>query len=309
MKFKLEDDTWKTKCVSNEKELQKFLNLYNPKDTYYSVGRFINPESVDKSENYHLIKKDTIIDLDDTSFDNAKRCVDLFNGKIKYILQTSKNSLQISVDETQENTIKLLKENNIEFCPAIYNTNKSVVRAPLTRHHSGMITKFLDNDLKGFEGFDGEKGIPKERNEYYTTFIRQKLNNVNNCYIVFFNNSKKALNKIEKRIKYLQRAHNLGDAYLVDYNDENLGILFPKIVDFKKLCICNGRKQYLIRISEKRFKDKIFAEKPKALKVIKSLSKGDYSKPHCDFLRRIGFKECKYDIEIGEKRLGYGRFR
>ena len=307
IKFKLEDDTWKIRSPSNEKELQKFLNLYNPKDTYYSVGRFINPECVDKSEKYNLIKKDTIIDLDDTSFDNAKRCADLFNGKIKYILQTSKNSLQISVDETQKNIIKLLKENNIEFCPAIYNTDKSVVRMPLTKHNSNFITTFLNNNLEGFKGFDGEKEEKKKRQEYYFSFIRQKINNVDNCYIVFFKTSKKALNKAERRIRYLQKRHNLGDAYIIDYN-EDFGVLLPKIVDFKKLCICNGRKQYLIRISEKRFKKDIIANKPKVFKIIKSPARGDYSKPHCDFLRRIGF-ECKYEIEIGKGRIGYGRFR
>lgn len=307
VKFKLQDNSWKTHCISNENELNKFLKIYNPKDVYYSIGKFINPETIDKKKEYHLISKDTIIDLDDTSLENAKKCIKLFNGKIKYILQTSKNSLQISVNESKEKTIESLKRNNIEFCPAIYNTDKSVCRFPLTKHHSGMMTKFLNKDLKGFEGFLEDKKKPKEKKEFYFSFLRQKLNKVNNCYIVFFKFSKESLEKNEKRIRYLQKRHNLGDAYIIDYN-EDFSVLFPRVVDFKKLSIINGSKQYLIRISEKRMGKNIIAEKPKMFKKIVYSSKGDYSKPHCDFLRRLGF-ECKYPIEIGEKRQGMGRFR
>lgn len=309
-KFRLRNNTWKTLLISNKKELGKFLKKYNPIDSYYSKGRFVNPGNVDKNKKYYLIKKDTIIDLDNTSLSNAEKCVDLFKNKIKYIGQTSKNSLQISVDENEEKTMKILKKNKIDFCNSVFNSDKIVVRLIGTFHYNNFKTRFLNKDLDRFEGCEKKEKIQKEKKEYWFSFIRQKLDNVNNCYVVFFkypSKERKISNNLMRRIRYLQNK-NLGDVYIIDYIDDGyLGILFPRIVDYKKLLILYGKKKFLIRTTEKRFKKKIYARKPEPFIVIKSPTKGDYSKPHCDFLRQIGF-DCKYPNEIGEKRAGYGRF-
>ena len=107
-----------------------------------------------------------------------------------------------------------------------------------------------------------------------------------------------------KRIKYLQKKFNLGDAYILDYiqGDGYLGVLFPKAIQNSQLSKIQKSKP-LIRTSKKRNGKLIIAPEPFLLKVIKSeanMDKFPISLTHLSWLReKFNIKE-RYDIEIGK---------
>lgn len=306
IKIQLENKKFVTKFFNSEDKLFKYLEANPYLNCWYSKNQFYfskdTKKNLNKNDNYKLLKKFTIIDIDDTTKENVKKIIELVKPfNILYILQTSKGSVQIKLDYSEESAIKrLLEENNVQFCPSTFSHELWVVRYPNTLNKK-FRTFYLDEDLSNFIGNEGVNPTKNKREEYWR-FLRQQLSGVKDRYILAF----KSPVIEERRIRYLQR-NNLGDCFILK-DDKDYLYLFPKTLSKKRLNKFS-KKEVFIRTSEKMCGEEIFEKKPEFVKVIESESEGDFSKPHMNFIRKISKdKTLKYENEIGSGLYGIGGF-
>lgn len=311
LKFKLKDGRFPIRFFNNERKLWRYIqeNKDEITDCYISLNNFLNPKDTDKSDNPIVTKKRTIIDLDDVTKKNVLEVLKLLkenNLKYEYILQTSKNSIQILLNENKDNYIKeLFEKNNIDFCPTTLNDIKRVYRIPISIHHSGFKSRLLNKDLKGFDGIPLSKiKEEKQKHEFFFKFLRQRVSGIrkNDRSVLYYKSDILNLSKV----RYLQQRFNLNDCYILLYENDaqKWGYLYPKAIQVSQLKKIQ-KSQYFIRISKKRNGNKIISPQPKLYKVIKSkVNKGPISFTHMNWLRKkMGVKKV-YPIEIGKEDKG-----
>ena len=303
IRIQLENKKFVTKFFNSEDKLFNYLKSNPYLNCYYSKNQFYfskdTKKNLNKNDNYRILKKFTVIDIDDTDKENVRKIIELVKPyNILYILQTSKGSVQIKLDYSQESAIKrLLEENNVQFCNSTFKHDLWIVRYPNTLNR-GFKPFYLDEDLSNFVKREDKIDKQRKKREEYWSFIRQELSGVKDRFIFCF----KSPIIEERRIRYLQK-QRLGDVYILKDGKENLH-LFVKTMSKKRLNKFS-KKEVLIRVSEKRLGKEIYEKKPELIKVIKNESEGDFSKPHMNFIRKIsGDKSLKYESEIGKGMFG-----
>lgn len=306
-KFKYSNG-WRTKFFDKDSKLLRYIKENkNILDSYVSLNDYYDVKNIDKSKYPRVKHYRSCIDLDDITKENAKKVLSLLkenNLKYDYILQTSKNSLQIVLDGNKDKLLKkLMEKNKIDFCPTTLNDKKRVIRLFHSIHHSKLKTKFLDEDLKGFKGIPLSKiKEEKQKHTFFYKFLRQRVNGIkkNDRSVLYYKSDLLNLSKIN----YLQRRFNLSDCYILFYPKERqkYGYLFPKAIQNSQLKKIQKSNNF-IRISKKRNGKLILAPEPKLFKIVPYESKGYWSLPHMNFLRSLGVNK-KYDIEIGKEDSG-----
>lgn len=306
--FKLKySNGFKLKFFDKSSKLWRFIQETKPLDCYVSLNEFYDVKSVDKSNYPRVRHYNTCIDLDDVTKDNALKVLKILkenNLKYEYILQTSKNSIQILLDGNHDKEIKeLFERNNIDYCSTTLNDKKRVIRLVGSIHHSGFRTRLLPESLEGFEGIPLSKiKEEKQKHEFFFKFLRQRISGIrkNDRSVLYYKSEILNLSKV----RFLQKRFNIGDCYILLYEKERqkYTYLYPKAIQNSQLRKIQ-KGQYFIRISEKRNGKLILAPKPKLFKIVPQESKGYWSLPHMQFLRKLGVDK-KYDIEIGKEDKG-----
>ena len=303
-KFKFQDKGWKTKFFNSESKLIRYIKKFKPNDCYESQHFYYFNSNPKDEKHKTLIKKRSVIDLDNTSRENAIDCVGLTKGYgIDKIRQTSENSLQIVFKRYCDEELKdILDKNKIIYCNSTLKGDENGVIRLLhydSIHHSGFKTRDLDENLSDFKGLaKKEAKKEKKKQEFFFKFIRSRVDGIkkNDRSVLFYKS--KFLNL--KRIHFLQEKFNLGDFFILEYPKEELkyGVLSVKAIQNSQIVKIQKSKP-LIRTSKKRNGALVISPEPKLIKIIPKETKGYFSKTHLSWLREKFNIKNKYEFEIG----------
>lgn len=320
-KIKMQNNQWIDMVFNSKEKIEKFLIKNNPLAVYYSLSQYHQPLRRDNNPTYKFHKKiidsEILLDIDEINPKLVRKIISLVKTNKLLRIIYSGNGFHLiykpnskSFIKERKELVKYLKGKNIDIDYRSSLDNERVARLWGTFNIKSqtysqllpvdMLQRFEANDNRQMARPTNTKAVRERQHNLSSSFQYKYISNKYKKGFVFFAKFKRKKGKVIQIIKENDKKYNLGDCYLIDYED-CIGVLAPKVFQKKRLIkilkeikrseFFQKYNNLFIRVSPYRtmIKDKPFYySKPKKICVING-KKSIQSKQHLDFLKKLGF--------------------